>query len=397
MADHYFKKVLPAPRDKWMARMIDSYPCHPLTQAVLANHIAAEAAARRYPRQAAGIDKMIDRFPTSPYCARGYSQRVFCYETEHDEEGRLAFVRRMKAPAAETGDVRAVAELAKYELADIDDYEKLGDAWVARAEKYAGTRTEVYCLRRAWGAYYYTPYHRRQRDKVVWDKAMGVIRRLRAQKLDPELGWKLAFADVNLLARQGKGAAALSALNAKLKARPTWRDLSLRLEMAAVGAALGGGGKPDQAVALARRLKGCCVTRRDLAGIELLQAGAYVAAKDYEKGATHYLSLVNASPFPASLYSYFNSGASLLSQARSKKYTAAIEAYMRRIGRTQELVPGLLYQLGLHHARARGPAALAARNRLAGRYPCSAARDKLEKVFASLRPRKPKPRPKPRR
>ncbi|MCK4601476.1 MAG: tetratricopeptide repeat protein, partial [Phycisphaerae bacterium] len=56
IADYYFKKVMPEQRDKWMARMISTYPRHILTEQVLNKQITAEKASRRYDRLAAAIE-----------------------------------------------------------------------------------------------------------------------------------------------------------------------------------------------------------------------------------------------------------------------------------------------------------------------------------------------------
>jgi len=389
LADYYFEKVLPEPRDKWMGRMIETWPFHPLTEAVLKRQIVSTGAARQYKLQAQAVDRLMERFP--PLASSYYNRRLQLFDKAQDPAGKLAFVKKFMGPAAAAGDVRAIAEVARYELATFEKYPELGDAWMEKAAAYPGTRTELYCLLRAWNAYYRSPHRQNRRDEIAWDKAAGVLKTLREQTLNPELSWKLTFADVHLLADQeGKAGRMLSTLKGRLKGRPKWRDLSLRLDMAKVGSALGRAEKAEKAVELARTLKGACFTRRDAGAIELLQASAWAAQEEYEKAAVHYMTVVNGSPFPSKMYPYFNTAASYLKRAGSKQYVRTMEAYMRKVSRTQELVPGLLYRLGLHHFRSRGPAALAARNRLAGRYPCSAARDRLEKHFARLRPRKRK-------
>ncbi len=397
LADYYFKKVLAEPRDKWMERMIRTYPFHPLTQAVLANKVTSTGAARLYKEQAGAVDRMTERFPrVSPSY---YGRRLRLYDIAHDSAGKLEFVKRVKSPAAAAGDVSAIAELARYELAGMEKYKEIGDAWVAKAKPFGTSAAGLYCLYRAWSAYYYTPWRHGRRDEVAWAEGLAVMKQLRDQPLYPEWTWRLAFGEVNMLAHQHKAQAMLAALKARLGKRPRWRDVSLRLDLSAVGWALGAEKMTEQGKALARQLRGLCFTRRDAGAIELMLAAMHGAQKDYEAAATHYMNIVNASPFPARMYPYFSSAAGSLRQAGSKRYPNLVEAYMRKIGRTQELVPGLLYQLGVYYFSTRGPAAVAARNRLAARYPCSIARDNLEKIFARLRPR-PRPRrpkPKPRR
>jgi hypothetical protein len=78
----------------------------------------------------------------------------------------------------------------------------------------------------------------------------------------------------------------------------------------------------------------------------------------------------------------FTSAASCLRQANSPKYAAEMERYLRRIARVQELVPGLMFQLGEYYLQRRDPAAVQVRRNLATRYGASAARDQLDELWA---------------
>ena len=385
LAEYYFKKVLPEPRDKWMARMVQSYPRHPDTQTVLGWQIVAENAAKRYDRLALAIDTMEQRFGGAP--RRWYYHRLSCYTAANDSAGALGYVKKVHGPLAAEGDARALIELSRYELSAIDgaDCKAIGDYWVAKAKALAGTPSELFCLANALYGYYLTPYYQGYRQRAQWDEAMGVIQSLRKQKLDPELHWRLAFADVNLLARKGDGAAALKALEATLKDDQTYRDLSRRLDFAELGSALGKGNLVAKGEALAKRLRRRCFTTRDSGAIELMLGAMFYARKQYPAAAEHYLKVVKSWPFPARMYPFFRRALSAMQQARMRRFPGGFEAYLRRIGRVQELVPPLLYDAGRYYAAIRSSAALAMRKRLTSSYPASAAHDRMEEYFKKLR------------
>ncbi|MHC4717578.1 MAG: tetratricopeptide repeat protein, partial [Planctomycetota bacterium] len=384
LADYYFKKVLLEPRDKWMDRMAATYPTHPATQAVLANQITAENAAKRYGRLADAIDAVETRFGGT--IAKWYGYRMACFRAANNPAGALTYARQVHGPRADAGDAESLVELSTYELAGRErDYKAVGDWWMAQAERFAGKRLELTCLRRAWSGYYWTPTHRGARGQVAWAGAIAAARAMRGQAQDPELKWRMAFGDVNLLALQADGEAALEALNQRLKDSESHRDLSLRLELAALGSALGGSGMVKQGRSLARRLRRGCFTNRDLCAIELMLAAMYRARKDHARAAEHYLNAVRAYPFPARMYPYFRNALGHLALGRGRKYAAELDAYLRRVTRVQEIVAPLLYDAGYFYARSGSSAALAVRKRLVSAYPASASRDRLDAYLDQLR------------
>jgi len=383
LADYYFKKVLPEQRDKWMDWIIRSYPRHPLTQEVLANRITAENAARNYERLAEALDEMARRFPGTEGNWGWYQARLRCFDAAKDPQGKAAFVKRYYGARADAGEIEALRELARYEHAELGtDYKAIGDNWMGWAEKFAGTRAELYCLRGAWNAYYWTPYSRRQMKAVRWSEAEKVIKALQTQKHDPELRWKMAFADINLLAHRGKGAEALVALDERLRAAQTYRDLSLRLDFEAIGAAAAQSRQFRAGVTQADRLKKLCPSRRDSGAIELMLAVIHASGKSHVSAAEHYLNIVEQSPWPARRYRFFLSAMGQLEQARSPSYEKEMRRYMDKVSRVQELVPGLMFRLGYLHLSHRSAGVLKIRQALASRYPASDAYDRLNAEIA---------------
>ena len=385
LADYYFAKVLPEPRDKWMDRMIATWPTHPSTQAVLANQITAEYAAKRYDRLAKAIDTAEASFGGT--VGAWHDQRMVCFSVANDPAGALAYARKVYGPRADAGEAWAMDRLAGYELAGKDqaqEFKAIGDYWMEKAKRFAGKPPEGACLRRAWVGYYWTPIHRWARDKVDYDGALAAVRAMRAQTRDAALRWQAAFGEVNLLAHKGEAQAAADALEKALGDVKTCRDLSLRLEFGMLGTALGTSGQLRRGTDLAGRLGKICFTTRDRCAIEVMLASMYYAAKDYQQAGEHYLSAVDAYPFPARMLPTFQSAASSFRQANSKRYATAMEAYLRQVGRVPEIVPALLHDQGYYYAGMRSAAALDVRKRLASGYPASEARDRLEDYIDRL-------------
>ena len=384
LADYCFKKVLPAPRDKWMDRMVASYPSHPATQAVLANQITAEYAAKRYDRLAGAIDTAEARFGGT--LGKWYNQRMACFRVDHDSDGALGYARKVHGPRAEAGDSHSLYELSRYELAGKGrDFKAIGDYWMAWARKHAGKRLETHCYRRAWQGYYYSPMHSSARDQIQWDAALEVVKAMRDQTRDPELKWRMAFGEVNLLAAKGDGEAALEALNAHLEEGGTFRDLYLRVELAQLGGALGTSKMVKQGRDLARRLKKVCFTNDDACAIELMLASMYGALKAYNRAAEHCINAVRTYPFAPRMYPHMRTALRYLAHTRSRRHPSELEAYIRRAARAQEIVAPLLHEAGVFYAQARSSAALDMRKRLVGGYPASGSRDRLDAYLDKLR------------
>ena len=388
LADYYFKKVIPEPRDKWMARMVNVYHFHPLTQAVIANQITTENASRRYGRLAKAIDTAVKRFPGTGWPWSWYRLRLHCYGVAKDAEGARRLNRTYYGARAEAGEIQAMADLSRQEMAvHGKDNRAIGDAWMAKAKKFAGRRQELYCLSNAWSAYYWSPYRHHAYDrKVHWDEGLAVIKQLQEQARDGELRWKLAFADINLLAQKQDARAMLAAIEKRLTEK-RYRDLSLRLDFSAIGAALGKAKAGKVGLELAKKFKKLCFTRRDAGAIELMLAALYSAGKAHAPAAQHHLNVVYAHPQPARMYHYARSALGHLRQVSAQAYSREAGRYIRKVNRVQELVPPLLYDLGFYYVGRRSPAVMGVRKQLAGRFAASGYVDRLDKEIAKLRRR----------
>ncbi len=381
MADYYFKHVTPEPRDKWMARMVKTYPRHPLTEAVLRNQITAERAARKYDRLAAAFDTLWRNFPGIGIGHTLYHTRLSCYNATKDYAGKVVYARRVYGCRADAGDLRAAYDLAREELSRYSrdkDNRAIGNYWLAKARKLSGNPGQLYCLVRAWEMYFgLYSYYYHNLENIRQDSAKTVIEMMQSQKMDPELRWAMAFSDVNLLAYCDDAEGAVKALNVHLAKKQTWRDLSLRLDFAELGKALGKRKMKKAGLALAAKLKKVCYTRRDKLAIELMLASMYNAGEDYIKASKHYLKIVDGYPVPARMYPFFERAMRALREAESPRYPSEMERYMKKVGGSHDLVPGLMSELGGFYLAKNRSGATRIYKKLVKRYPASKGRESL--------------------
>jgi len=403
LVDYYFRKVLPEPRDKWMTRMIEAYPHHPSTEKVLSQQIVAMRAARRYDLLAETLDKYRSRFPGS-VGAGWFRDRLSCYSAAKDEEGTRRFVREFYGRRVDAGDGEALQEITRAEKAyfrsgdnneadrdaDMDgDNKAIGDAYMKLASKLAGTKAQLTCLQRAWRWYYYGPrYNPHYYGKVQWEDARRTAEQFVRQEVDPELRWVMAYADINMLARSGQGKQAKDALEKRLDPRKKVRDLTLRMDLPALGFALGKSKLGAQARQLIARLKRAVFTDIDNDAIEFMQARMHEGAESWGPAAKHYFNLVKSARWPAYRYGFLNSGANCWEKGRSGGYVAAMEAYIQKVKDCQEIVPPVLYRIGYYHLRRRSRGVMSIQARLRKQYPDSYSlsnlQQEIEKLAASM-------------
>lgn len=385
LADYYFAKVLVEPRDKWMARMVKTYPTHPFTQSVLDNQITAEKSAQHNDALAAAIDTAIRSFPGVAATESWIYLRMGCYDVAKDPAGKLGFVQRTYGAMADAGEIRPLSIIASLEEADYSkdykyNYQALGDQWSSRAKRYAGSRLEAYCQTKAFNWYYTSPYwSNRNPAQSCWALAAGSLDALRAQKYDPEIRWKLEFADINLNAEQGNGSQVLKLLNDRLKDGTTIRDLSLRLDFMALGNALGNNGLTKEAEALAKRLEKICFTDRDKAAINLMLGLMYQKAKNLPSAAASFAKVVDDSKYPALAYWWYVQTASCLRTTNPQLYTQTADKYARRISKVQELLPDINFDIGMYYLGQKNAAGVQQVQKiLRSKYPASEDRDKFD-------------------
>ncbi|HUU59996.1 MAG TPA: hypothetical protein VMZ50_10655 [Phycisphaerae bacterium] len=387
MADYYFRKVLPAPRDQWMNRMIQTYPRHPETERILITQVQALRAGKRYDDMAAALDLVKERFPAAGLPFSWFYYREECYQAAKDRRGGLDLARKYFRSSAEQGNLHALQELFRRELPYGDEEittEQFGDFWMQWAKEFKGTRAELYCLREAVESYYTRPHlHRHLKREILTDVALAIVKQLQEQQIDPEVRWNAEFMDVNILAEQKQPKRAGELLEQRIANRKKVRDLGTRLKFSALGQAFGEDAKvARQGLALAKRLSRVCFTSQDLSGIEYLQAQVYFLNQAYAKAEGHYLSAVRLSPWPIRAYGSFRGALESARRISPARMLATADRYIAQINQCQGIVPRILLDVGVHGLGSQHPAFAAVRKRLSRQYPASDSRGQLEKRLA---------------
>jgi len=386
LVEYYYSQVLVTQRDKWMKRMIVSYPRHPSTEHVLNRQIAAYGAARDYAKMAGSLDQAAQRFGGRGL-SHWYRQRIQCYNAAKDEVGRVNYVKRVFADRLKKGDMAAQIELARYEVAvyQREDAKSRGDHWMRVAKKLAGTQGEVRCLYEAYLSYFYRPWHHRtaKRENICWNEARQAVTMLARQSVDPQMAWQVRFRDVDLHVYQGKAVAAIAALEAHLRDTKKPRDLGRYVGLTALGSVIGRGKQLRKGVNLIKKLRSACWTKADENALDAMHGEMYRAVGQPARGAGYYMKIVDRAPFPMAAYGSFRQVVRCLNEAGYTKTPSAITRYIAKIPRVQDYVPGLLYQSGYAYFRTKRRGIMSIRGKLAKQYPASGPRGQLEKLIAS--------------
>jgi hypothetical protein len=382
LGEYYFKKVLPEPRDRWMDRMIDAYPRHPQTQAVLALRVRGLRAGRRYQQVGEALDLLHERFPTAHLPFNWFHYRLSAYRAVKDERGRVALIRKRYGPQAERGNTYALRRIAELELDWRDEQTttaQVGGFWMDWAKKLKGTRAELFCLHEAVNAYYATPKrHPGLGKEPLPDKALEVIKVLQTQPLDPEVRWNMAFADINILADLGRGGEALSRLKERIGERQRIRDLHQRLNLGRLAEAFGTDAEvAREGLSYFQQLGRLCFTSGDRQALASAEARLYYEAGAYAQARDKYMGLVTSSPWPVRAYGSYRAAFRAARRISPHAARAVADRYVSLIARCQDVLPDVLYELGREMMGSR-PALAAVRRMLADRYPASSPRGKLE-------------------
>ncbi len=390
LADFYFKKVMPEPRDKWMARMFEAYPRHPLTEDALAKQIHAMNASSQYEGMGQAMDLFQARFPTGAVPRLDwFNARLHCYRATGDAAGVTRMLQEREARwerAAKGGSVEAMQELLRTDpnrVGQDANAQLVGDFWMKYADMHKGTRVELYCLDRAVHGYYHGALNRKGQFPRV-DAALQVVERLRSQTVDPEIAWNTEFDDVNILSREGRVQEALQRIAERIKDRQKIRDLSLRLDFGALAETIEKAPKEARSVlAVWDRLRRICVGTRDQRNLTGAEARVFMLVKDFRAAESRYLKLMEDIPYPLAAYGTFLGAYNAAKGLGAPRAKALADSYLSRIRHCQEVVPGLLLMVGRDLAGNRD-IAIDIRRRFASDYPDSTARGQYEAHLAKL-------------
>lgn len=375
LSDYYFAKLMPELRDKWMDFMVRTYTYHPLTQAVLHTQITAETAAKRYDRLAQALDTMFGRFKPTMANLEYYNARYNCIvASTKDAKAARDYSRKHWAAWTSAGQLAAVRYVMyAEEVAATDnktqqvDNKLTSPIWFAFSQQLQGTRTGLYCLGMAWQSGYWNPYYPWfLGDRIMWDDGKKYSEALMNYKADPEIQWRMVYADINWMAAKGTmkpakpeggkadpnlasaqdhAKAMLAAINGRLKDGQQIRDLSMRLDFWGIGSTLGKAKMIKESDELVAKLQKICFTQRDKDALELLQGFAHGEGEDYARGAQHLLNLVHASRWPAGSYGMVNTALTWLGLAKNPGVAQTeLDKYLTSIATVPNMVPPILQE-----------------------------------------------------
>ncbi|MDP7163297.1 MAG: hypothetical protein QF792_07390, partial [Phycisphaerae bacterium] len=390
LVGHYVAKVLYDQRDKWAQRMISAYRYHPDTQRVLEQQIGAKHGEREYEELARLTRAAIAHFPGAGAYQTWFDYRIECYDAMKDKEGRIKFARGQLSKRAGSGELEAMALLGTYEEKNLAKHKEMGAYWERQAKRFSGRHQEIFCLRRAFHAYYTSVRYRYNPPEICFTEAAEVARRLRKQKIYPELAWQMSFEDINMISQQcvlkndaTDGIKALGALETRLRDKEHDFSLRGRLDTANLGWALGSGSLSGKAKGAILQLQArMCKTKGDHRGFAIMMGIMYEKEEKYLPAFKYYTTVVDSAPWPITQYPWHahamnclrSADAASTTPARAFKYIAGQKHYLRRVQTAQGLVPQLLLAMGQY----KGGKYAKTYFRMLRRYSASKARGQME-------------------
>lgn len=407
VVEYYYQRLLPEPRDQWAEKMFRKYPHHPLTDKVLRMQASAAKKDERPKVAAMWLDRIAKNFPGG----RGRHwiyDRLWCEEAQDDAKGKWKELRGYYEPMAKAGFLEArrrmdIGELARTDLPEeeSDARTKRGGYWMAKGKDVKGTVLESDYYRRAYKAY----FDHWSRDDSDYDGAASAVEALLRQDVDPEMKWKLAYEQVNLLVHEGKGLDAADLLLKLLPAGGKRFDLSQRVHLPGLGGAIGTLSERERAMEgiakkrkiierarkgmeVANRLKPVLFTLRDRMACEYMLGNLYRNLDGDRRAVKHYYAIIDAAPYAGQALKVFNDAFGVITD-RDNNMNAERETmqYIRKIPTCQSLVPELLYRLARHLLHRKDRAFLGVRRQLSSRYPDSEKLIELAKDVAQAEKR----------
>lgn len=406
---YYYDKVLPAPRQQWMDRLLNVFPRHPVTEAVLMHYLLplqGGVTTLDYKGLGTALDEIHTRFPRAYPPLWWGPRRLMCYRGAGDEAGAKPLAeqldRESQTRAAERlaaiteqalkGDVMALDAMAAADANFVAPKAKpapCGDFWMTWADNLKDTPGELFCLRKAWLNYLSWV---KPDTGAEYDKALAAVRRLQRSG-DPEMQWVLEFSDISLMLSQAaavnpkmvdanRADAALKALDQRL-AKRTFRDLALRLSFGGLVDALGGDRRYLPKLAeLATRLGKACPSAIDKLHVKLMTARVHALAGDPQEAVKIYMALVDDWPSAWNCSPWYQSAYQIAITQGAPSALAVIEQYLKKVDSCQDVVPAVLLAGAQISLANRLPSFESYRNRIVTRYATSQARGALEVLLA---------------
>lgn len=304
IADYCYKKILHKQRNKWVGIMARIYPYHPLTEKVLNFQIASARGSKSFERIREFTETAMSHFPGSANAPKWFTWRVQCFDgltSKYDKQylrEKMSYVHGKLDKRVESGEAAAIVLLGNYYTGGRSgkSYAQKCEYWAGVAKNWKGKHLGVVCNSKAFYFAYRQPTALWHWNAVDFIGAAKAARALRRQTLEPEMQWKMQFEDINMFtqSRTPEGARkAVAELQQRLKGGRC-ADISERLDLLNLGAAIGTNKLQAKAQGAISKLKGFCKSRNagrnfllmlanlrrtggqsDEAGSLYLKAGAY--------------------------------------------------------------------------------------------------------------------------
>ncbi len=344
LVKYYYGKALHSDRDRWVGVMVEAYPYHPLTQAVLTRQSKALLGAKEFPRAAELLDTALRRFPGAEDYDRWFRGRVQCFKALKQYPQRVAFCHRLLDPRIAAGEILAIGWMGDAEEDVREPYEEQGDYWMEQYPTWGLERPQgLYCLQRAFSSYYITPLRQWRRNLVAYLQAAFVAHKLRQQTFRPELRWRMTFEDINLLSYGKLGDKALPALQARLRDMPKTLHLSELLDLPNFGWAVGQAKLAGAVQKVFQQIGAQCKLPSDRVALHLMLGNLYSQAGMPIQAAEYYLQAGRTSARrPIDCWAMHQEAMRCLATEKSSPYLTQQVQYITQIKTAQDVVPGLL-------------------------------------------------------
>lgn len=307
LTGYFFQNLMPEQRDKWAETMVKLFPRHPRTEEVIQNQITAAKAAKQPDSALPWLKQLGEHFPGARD-EKWLDTFTWAYKTKESSKDVLAVTNVYYGKAADAGSLVARQHIlkARFEARGFERDDKVGKAgfWQSLAAEVKGTFLEAWCYEQAFQAGYSGP----NRDTSEYGVCSAAVDGLMQQNANPFAQWTYRFAKVNVACYVNQPLPAKTELDAILSSLPeSIPDLSDRLDMPALGSALGKAQMLQDGEAYIKQFQTKTFTHKDQWSLTLMKAAMHAANDDPATSARLKLDVVYKLGSPARGFDLFNS------------------------------------------------------------------------------------------
>lgn len=347
LVDYYYNKVLVEPRDRWVGVMQEHYPHHPYTQEVVDRQFKAVLGAKNFQALAPLAEWAMQQFPGSDRWDVWMNGRLECFSALQDYTTGQQYVRKAFDPRAKTGELHAIAKIVEWDSANPKEGEDWlrvrGNRWLQEAKRWEGRPEELYCLQQAFDHFYIIPVRNWSWSRICFAEASHTAKRLRDNKYDPELAWRLKYEPVNMLIQSGQAVAAAQEAMKIIKEVDDTFQLNHRLDLYNLGWTLGKAKLSGKANPLLRALMNRCKTRSDQHVFKIMLGNLFKAEDNHTLAAKFYKMAADDLHWEIDQWPLQIQAANGLDPAG---YTSTLSRYGAKIKTAQDVIPRLLFWIG---------------------------------------------------